>query len=233
MNRVSVGLGVGFVVGVALIAGGAVLPLDSVFNQPSAADTTNSDPIPDVTASATNATWDHRTDPDDPGVTRLNTDYGTLTSQTVEYYIHAEINDVRRERGLPPLRYSSYLSSVARGHGADMGEQQYFAHENLMGEQPWERFGSDWTTHCGGGYGENLARNAIGMKYTGPRGEMHQHYAEQPLAEQLVVQWMESPDHRETLLDPKWTTVGTGVYINSSDGGSALVYAGQNFCKES
>ncbi len=170
------------------------------------------------------------TDPDDPGVTRYETDVETITSPTVEDFVHAEINERRTERGLEPLEWDGTVASVARAHAADMGQRDYFAHTNPEGEGPYDRF-RDVDDYCRA-YGENIAMTWIDRRVERPTGGIVRYRTAEALATGLVDQWMNSTDHRRAILEagetPAWDRAGVGVYI-TDDG---AVYAGQNFCRE-
>ncbi|QCC59877.1 CAP domain-containing protein [Natrinema thermotolerans] len=170
------------------------------------------------------------TDPDDPGTTRYETDVETITSPTVEDFVHAEINERRAEHGLEPLEWDGTAASVARAHTRDMGQRDYFAHTNPDGEGPYDRF-RDVDDYCRA-YGENIAMTWVDRRVERPTGGVVRYETAEALAIGLVDQWMNSTDHRRAILEegetPTWDRAGVGVYIDE-DG---AVYAGQNFCRE-
>ena len=153
----------------------------------------------------------------------------------VEYAIHAEINEVRRDRGLSTLSFDTELRRPARYHSEDMAEEGYFAHEapdgGTFGDR-YEKFGYTCRVDAGGNRyatgGENIAqtwfeeriRTDGGTEYYGNTSE---------LAEGIVEQWMNSPGHRKNILRPYWENEALGVYLTGKDGKTA-VYATQNFC---
>jgi hypothetical protein len=99
-------------------------------------------------------------------------------------------NQKRAAVGLPSLTFSQTLSSAAYTKGRDMIDRDYWAHVSPDGTQPWKFF-SDF------GYryryaGENLARD-----FSSPTA--------------TVDAWMNSPTHRENILNPKYKEIGIGV----------------------
>lgn len=103
------------------------------------------------------------------------------------------INQERIKRGVKALVMDEKIQEVARAHSRDMFEKGYFAHENLEGETPFDRMtkaGIKFITA-----GENLA--------LAPNVEL----AHQGL--------MDSPGHRENILNMEFGKVGIGC----QDGG--------------
>ena len=99
-------------------------------------------------------------------------------------------NQKRTEAGLAPLTYNQTLAGAAYTKGRDMIDRDYWAHVAPDGTQPWKFF-SDF------GYryryaGENLARDFSS-------------------ASSVVDAWMNSPTHRENILNPKYKEIGIGV----------------------
>ena len=171
------------------------------------------------------------TDPADPGVSSQETDVETVTSDDVEDFVHAEVNDRRADHDLEALEWDGTVASVARAHSYDMADREYFAHTNPDGEDPLDRF-SAVDDYCRG-YGENIALTWLDSPVDSPGGdETTTHQTAEGLAEGLVDQWMNSTEHREAILEehggPDWDRGGVGVYL-ADDGG---VYATHNFCTE-
>jgi uncharacterized protein YkwD len=110
------------------------------------------------------------------------------------------VNERRTRIGLNELALNPVLTKMAEDYCSEMIEQSFFAHENPdTGDGPGERAYK-------AGYvflqvGENLA-------------------AGQETAEQVVAEWMASPEHREIILGMQWREVGIGVRI----GGEYNVY---------
>lgn len=104
-------------------------------------------------------------------------------------------NKGRAEASVPTLQESSLLKAAAQAKADDMAQKGYFAHFDTAGKAPW-----DWIQEAGYTYkyaGENLA-----VQFTD--------------SEDVVRAWLNSPAHRQNLLDTRFTEVGialsTGMY---------------------
>ena len=110
------------------------------------------------------------------------------------------INREREKRGLRTLAWSDDAARAARLHSRNMAQNHFFSHrgqDGLMANDRAEQVGIfDWRA-----IGENIAFN---------RGY------EQPV-EMAVEKWLESPSHRENLLNKSWLESGVGVAV-SQDG---------------
>ncbi len=113
-------------------------------------------------------------------------------SAGLERSVVREINSVRREHGVAPLRLSVTLSAAARQHTREMGSVGYFAHESVDRsafskrlERWYPSRGCDWWV------GENLLYQSPDVSPS-----------------EVVRMWMESPGHRSNLLSPSWREVG-------------------------
>lgn len=99
-------------------------------------------------------------------------------------------NQKRTEAGLSPLTLNQTLASAAYTKGRDMIDRDYWAHVAPDGTQPWKFF-----TDFGYRYryaGENLARD-----FSNPSS--------------AVDAWMNSPTHKDNILNPKYKEIGVGV----------------------
>lgn len=105
--------------------------------------------------------------------------------------IIAETNSFRRQHRLPPLQMSEELNSAARAKLHDIFSQNYFAHVSPSGKGV-----SYWVEQAGYDsaiVGENLALGNF-LDDT-----------------DLVKGWMNSPGHRENILNPRFTDIGVAV----------------------
>lgn len=123
---------------------------------------------------------------------------GELSSADYATSLLCEVNQARRQYGLGPLSNQRNLTVAAGWHSSDMVQNDYFAHTSPGGQTFADRLdrvnfipahSNRWAA------GENLAAG------DGPAGT--------PAA--IVDGWLNSPDHRENLLDPDFTLVGLGV----------------------
>jgi len=87
----------------------------------------------------------------------------------------------------PPVRLSGTLDGVALGHAADMAAHNYFEHEDLIGQTPADRVRAV-------GYKEQLVGENIAY---GPAS-----------VEEAVQGWLDSPDHCENIMDPRFAEMG-------------------------
>jgi hypothetical protein len=106
-------------------------------------------------------------------------------------------NDRRVAAGLAPLSENGVLSQAAQAKGADMLNKGYWAHFAPDGTSPWSFF-----TSFGYKYryaGENLARD-----FSSPGA--------------AVDAWMNSPTHKDNILNGNYKEVGIGVVEGSLGG---------------
>ena len=100
-------------------------------------------------------------------------------------------NKQREKYGLAPLKENQLLNKSALAKVEDMFENQYFSHYSPSGEGVSDlakKFGYDFLL-----IGENLAMGNFSSD------------------EDLVLAWMESPGHRENILNEKYQEIGVAV----------------------
>lgn len=95
----------------------------------------------------------------------------------------------------PPVRLSNTLGSVAFGHADDMARHNYFEHQDLAGHSPADRVRAV-------GYREKLVGENIAY---GPKS-----------ADEAVQGWLESPDHCENIMDPRFGEMGIAFAAGQS-----------------
>jgi len=143
-----------------------------------------------------------------------------IDEQQVEKLVREGINERRADRGLSSLSSSPSLQEQARLHSEDMVSHDELAHD-LPGSTTEERL---TRANCETG-GENVAQTWYQEQVE--IGEDERYIGdEQELAESLVIQWMNSPPHRENLLRQEWSETGIGIELTDDD----KVYATQQFC---
>lgn len=106
-------------------------------------------------------------------------------------------NIERQNRGLPVLKSDPELSSAAAKKAADMFAKNYWAHVSPSGTQPWF-----FITQSGYDYryaGENLARD-----FSDPQS--------------VVQAWLNSPSHRDNLLNSRYSDIGVAVVDGNLEG---------------
>ena len=139
--------------------------------------------------------------------------------------VHQLVNKERQSQGRPSLRQDERLSAIARTHSLDMAEKDYFAHENLLGQGPSER-AAQWAYICRKDYGsyytegvaENIYQNWLysSITYVGPI-PIKSYSSVEEIATSTVTGWMESPGHRQNIMDPAFDRVGTGVAVSQDE----------------
>jgi uncharacterized protein YkwD len=102
-------------------------------------------------------------------------------------------NQVRAKYGLRPLRSNCQLYSAAQNHTVDMVNQRKMSHT-----------GSD-----GSNVGTRVKRS--GYQYSSIAENVAQG---QRSPSQVVNSWMDSPGHRQNILNPNYTEIGVG-YANN------------------
>lgn len=107
-------------------------------------------------------------------------------------------NDQRSKAQASSLALSSSLNAAAQAKAEDMVARNYWSHDTPDGQEPWV-----FITNAGYSYqkaGENLA-----FGFTD--------------SQDAVTGWMNSPTHRDNLLDTNFTEVGFGIAnSNNFDG---------------
>lgn len=100
----------------------------------------------------------------------------------VEDKIFERVNDARMQEGLPPLQREESIDLIAREHSVDMASRDVVDH---LGFAPRaDRVGTYYV-------GENCAMgNSV---------------------RSIVSQWLDSPGHKENIMDERFTKTGVGV----------------------
>lgn len=125
----------------------------------------------------------------------------------LEYKLFRLLNKERKREGLAKLFFQNDLRRVARKHSSDMARKDYFAHDNLQGKTPKDRFQDSKVSDAVAG--ENLAKvggfkNPVLVAHNG---------------------LMDSPGHRANILSKSYNCVGIGLSISDTK----VHYYTQNF----
>lgn len=129
----------------------------------------------------------------------------------VEQLIYQKVNEERAKVGISQLSYNSTMEKYARIKSKDMGDNNYFSHEDLSGKLITEKMKQDGVSYKA--WGENIA-------YIGGVSDANK------LAEQFMTNWMNSSGHRANILSTNFESIGIGVYKSGN-----RVYATQEFYK--
>jgi uncharacterized protein YkwD len=128
----------------------------------------------------------------------------------LERSVLTEMNGLRRQHGLLPLRFSASLTAAARHHSTEMAARGYFRHNSASGERFSRRIARFYAigAHSYWSVGENLLWSAAQLN-----------------AAAALDLWRNSPKHRAIMLNARWRDVGVGaVYARSAPG----VYGGRD-----
>lgn len=147
----------------------------------------------------------------------------------IERQIHQHVNEERDAHGRGEVAFDEDLHEITAYHSERMAIEGFFAHDAPDGEtmeDRYHRFGYDCQVSTGGGTyvtgGENIAQSYINERVVG-----HGYTSdEEDVAAAIVNDWMDSPGHRENILERHWNAHGIGVYVTDDN----AVYATQNFC---
>lgn len=166
-----------------------------------------------------------------------STDSG-FDADRVEVLVHQRVNEIRSNRGLNTLTHDTRLRTIASDYSERMATEGFYSHRSPSGETFEDRY-EDAGYNCRIDVGSNrYVTGAENILYTYAEtdvqldnGSVQQYDSESELANAIVRSWMNSADHRETILERYWRNEGIGVHIiDNPDGPGKKVYATQNFC---
>lgn len=127
----------------------------------------------------------------------------------VEQEIFRMVNEERTKAGVPTLSYNTTMEKYARIKSKDMGDRNYFSHENPEGQLITEQMSKDGVTYSA--WGENIA---------------YVQGSASNAASEIMNMWMNSPGHRQNILSTNFTSIGVGVSQHGN-----TIYATQEFCR--
>jgi len=133
--------------------------------------------------------------------TLLNNVYSTLTNpmsenNDFESQVAILVNQERANVGLPPLELINQISEVARIKGRDLRDRNYFSHQSPIYGSPFdmlEAFGIRYSYA-----GENIAKG-------------------QRTPKAVMNGWMDSPGHKENILNSNYKEIGVGFVKDTND----------------
>lgn len=106
-------------------------------------------------------------------------------------------NDERNDYATTPLRRNSTLDAAASAKASHMANQGYFSHYAPDGTSPWHFF--EEFNYVYAHAGENLAI----------------HFTD---SSEVVEAWMDSPSHKENIVNQDYTEIGVGTANGTFDG---------------
>lgn len=116
--------------------------------------------------------------------------------------IIAQMNVIREQAGLRPLRLNDELVAAARDHSLEMTSLGYFSHDSADGEPMARRVRASYAVRGPWTVGENLLWSSPDVGVL-----------------RAVRLWMASPEHRAIILTAGWHDVGcASVHIGTAPG---------------
>jgi uncharacterized protein YkwD len=109
-----------------------------------------------------------------------------------EALVLGEMNHLRAEHGLPPLRYDPHLQRAARAHSHEMLMANVFQH---------------------GAFGTRLSEFDVQARVAGENIAWGTGFLGSPA--KIVAAWFASPGHRANLLQRSFTRVGVGDLVGA------------------
>ena len=197
--------------------GDTVVPPTGDTETPSTPDTPTVDETPSVPEQTPSVPEETPSTPDTPVVDETpdnstednSTNADTNFMAAVEQAIYNKVNEERAKAGVPALTYNNTMQKYARIKSQDMGDNNYFSHEDLNGNLITTQMKNDGVSYKA--WGENIA-------YIGGN------VSADALAEQFMTNWMNSSGHRANILSTNFSSIGVGVYKIGNK-----VYATQEF----
>ncbi|MGI8908618.1 MAG: CAP domain-containing protein [Candidatus Sumerlaeaceae bacterium] len=156
--------------------------------------------------------------------------------------VFEKTNDERRKAGLKPFAWMDGLAAAAAGHSVEMAGHNYFSH---TGKGVFKRSNVSSRADNAGVQARALAENIAMLPtfrsqqtrtFIDAHGKRSQRVEQEGNSyEELAVwamdQWMNSPGHRQNILNPALTQLGVGVALGDNKG-VPYVYLTQDFAGE-
>jgi uncharacterized protein YkwD len=116
-----------------------------------------------------------------------------------------ELNAIRIQYGLVPLRQNAQLAAAAAQHSLEMTEDGYFSHSSFDGTSFSTRISHFYnlSRYSSWAVGENLLWSSPSINPAG-----------------AVRMWMRSPGHRENILNAGWREIGVAAVHAPRAGGT-------------
>jgi uncharacterized protein YkwD len=135
---------------------------------------------------------------------RAASDRPASAVRSLEQGVLTQVNALRRQHGLMPLRLSSGLAAAARQHSTEMANHGYFGHSSANGSSFDQRI-AHFYPRGGRHYwsvGENLLWSSPDVDTAG-----------------VLSSWLNSPEHRKNMLRGPWREIGlSAVHVASAPG---------------
>ena len=131
-----------------------------------------------------------------PAAATSSPSHSSVALSSLESGVLQQLNAIRVEHHLVPLKLSSRLTVASRQHSTEMGEDGYFDHSSHDGTAFWKRI-DHWYSQTGFRYwsvGENLLWSSPNVDPS-----------------RALDLWMHSPEHRANILAPQWREIGVSA----------------------
>jgi uncharacterized protein YkwD len=128
----------------------------------------------------------------------------TASLSSLEQGVLADLNTLRKQHGLAPLRLSARLSAAARQHSSEMAARGYFSHDSANGSTFDRRIARYYPIGASRFWsvGENLLWSSPDVDAGG-----------------ALDMWWNSPEHRKNMLTARWREIGlSAVHVTSAPG---------------
>jgi len=133
-----------------------------------------------------------------------NANHPAAAMSTLERGVLADLNSLRAQHGLAPVRISSRLTAAARQHSAEMAARGYFSHDSANGssfDRRIARYYPMGSSHYWS-VGENLLWSSPDVDAGG-----------------AMTMWWNSPEHRKNMLSSRWREIGlSAVHVMTAPG---------------
>lgn len=115
---------------------------------------------------------------------------------SLELGVVQQLNQIRVQHGLVPLRLNMRLTAASAQHSREMGADGYFQHTSHDGTAFWKRI-ARWYPSSSFRYwsvGENLLWSSPDVTPA-----------------RALEMWLKSPEHRANLMNPRWREIGVAA----------------------
>ena len=166
-----------------------------------------------------------------PTPTATADDAGRFDQLEIAVGIHHLVNSYRQEQGRSELELDLRLAFIAQAHSEDMAKHNYYSHTNRAGDDPTARAlkaGYNCQNPRSVGVAENIhvLYGHTSMLY----GQPYQWETQERLIRRFVADWIDSPGHRQIMLDRRYTKTGIGVGFGPYNGIPSAIFVTQKFC---
>ena len=133
-----------------------------------------------------------------------SSEHRATSLSSLEQGVLADINTLRKQHGLSPLRLSGSLSAAARQHSSEMAARGYFSHDSANGSSFDKRIARYYPMGRSRYWsvGENLLWSSPDVDAGG-----------------ALNMWWNSPEHRKNMLTARWREIGlSAVHVAAAPG---------------